>query len=65
MNISTAVIIIYRQPTKGFNVVPQPVKSEHGLLTTVAYQLGRDQPACYALEVRPRLSRYMECLQGY
>ncbi|XP_045306275.1 glycerol kinase 2 [Leopardus geoffroyi] len=26
------------------------VFSEHGLLTTVAYQLGRDKPACYALE---------------
>uniref|UniRef100_A0A674E637 glycerol kinase n=1 Tax=Salmo trutta TaxID=8032 RepID=A0A674E637_SALTR len=28
----------------------QPVMSEHGLLTTVAYKLGRDKPACYALE---------------
>uniref|UniRef100_G3PKJ8 Probable glycerol kinase n=1 Tax=Gasterosteus aculeatus aculeatus TaxID=481459 RepID=G3PKJ8_GASAC len=28
----------------------QPVMSDHGLLTTVAYQLGRDKPACYALE---------------
>uniref|UniRef100_A0A3Q3CYQ8 glycerol kinase n=1 Tax=Haplochromis burtoni TaxID=8153 RepID=A0A3Q3CYQ8_HAPBU len=27
-----------------------PVMSEHGLLTTVAYKLGRDKPACYALE---------------
>ncbi|XP_025743156.1 glycerol kinase 2 [Callorhinus ursinus] len=26
------------------------VFSEHGLLTTVAYKLGRDQPVCYALE---------------
>ncbi len=25
--------------------------SDHGLLTTVAYKLGRDTPACYALEV--------------
>lgn len=24
--------------------------SDHGLLTTVAYKLGRDKPACYALE---------------
>ncbi|XP_007518565.1 glycerol kinase 2 [Erinaceus europaeus] len=24
--------------------------SEHGLLTTVAYKLGKDKPACYALE---------------
>ncbi|CAL8378164.1 unnamed protein product, partial [Gadus morhua 'NCC'] len=32
------------------NTGSKPVKSEHGLLTTVAYQLGRDQPACYALE---------------
>nr|XP_023687560.1 glycerol kinase [Paramormyrops kingsleyae] len=28
----------------------KPVMSEHGLLTTVAYKLGRDKPACYALE---------------
>uniref|UniRef100_A0A8C7LXI6 glycerol kinase n=1 Tax=Oncorhynchus mykiss TaxID=8022 RepID=A0A8C7LXI6_ONCMY len=28
----------------------QPVMSDHGLLTTVAYKLGRDKPACYALE---------------
>lgn len=27
-----------------------PVWSKHGLLTTVAYQLGRDQPVTYALE---------------
>nr|XP_045039715.2 glycerol kinase-like [Desmodus rotundus] len=26
------------------------VFSEHGLLTTVAYRLGRDKPVCYALE---------------
>lgn len=26
--------------------------SDHGLLTTVAYKLGRDKPACYALEVQ-------------
>ena len=29
----------------------QVVSSEHGLLTTVAYQLGSRQSACYALEV--------------
>ena len=57
MNASTAVVFTHRQPAQCFNVVPQPVKSEHGLLTTVAYQLGRDQPTCYALEVRPPLSR--------
>uniref|UniRef100_A0AAQ6AJC5 Probable glycerol kinase n=1 Tax=Amphiprion ocellaris TaxID=80972 RepID=A0AAQ6AJC5_AMPOC len=28
----------------------QPVMSEHGLLTTVAYKMGKDEPACYALE---------------
>ncbi|KAM6945393.1 LOW QUALITY PROTEIN: glycerol kinase-like [Aplochiton taeniatus] len=28
----------------------KPVMSDHGLLTTVAYKLGRDKPACYALE---------------
>ncbi|XP_071992006.1 glycerol kinase isoform X3 [Engystomops pustulosus] len=32
------------------NTGPKPVVSDHGLLTTVAYQLGRDKPACYALE---------------
>ncbi|XP_060510782.1 glycerol kinase 2 [Panthera onca] len=32
------------------NTGPKCVFSEHGLLTTVAYQLGRDKPACYALE---------------
>lgn len=34
------------------SAVLQPVMSEHGLLTTVAYKLGRDKPACYALEVQ-------------
>lgn len=29
----------------------QPVLSNHGLLTTVAYQLGPGKPATYALEV--------------
>uniref|UniRef100_A0A8C2HMF5 Probable glycerol kinase n=1 Tax=Cyprinus carpio TaxID=7962 RepID=A0A8C2HMF5_CYPCA len=33
------------------NVGTKPVMSDHGLLTTVAYKLGRDKPACYALEV--------------
>ncbi|XP_048349974.1 glycerol kinase isoform X5 [Sphaerodactylus townsendi] len=32
------------------NTGHKPALSEHGLLTTVAYQLGRDKPACYALE---------------
>ncbi|XP_060888307.1 glycerol kinase isoform X1 [Labrus mixtus] len=32
------------------NTGAKPVMSDHGLLTTVAYKLGRDQPACYALE---------------
>lgn len=31
--------------------LPQPVMSDHGLLTTVAYKLGKEEPACYALEV--------------
>jgi glycerol kinase len=31
------------------NTGEKPVESKHGLLTTVAYQLG-NQPACYALE---------------
>ncbi|CAL8240748.1 unnamed protein product [Merluccius merluccius] len=32
------------------NTGSKPVMSEHGLLTTVAYKLGKEQPACYALE---------------
>ncbi|XP_066517501.1 glycerol kinase isoform X1 [Hoplias malabaricus] len=32
------------------NTGEKPVMSDHGLLTTVAYKLGRDKPACYALE---------------
>ncbi|CAN9498074.1 unnamed protein product [Ophioblennius macclurei] len=32
------------------NTGVKPVMSDHGLLTTVAYKLGRDKPACYALE---------------
>ncbi|KAM4700405.1 glycerol kinase isoform 1-T1 [Discoglossus pictus] len=32
------------------NTGQKPVLSEHGLLTTVAYKLGRDKPAYYALE---------------
>ncbi|XP_068165344.1 glycerol kinase isoform X2 [Antennarius striatus] len=32
------------------NTGQKPVMSDHGLLTTVAYKLGRDKPACYALE---------------
>ncbi|XP_070711818.1 glycerol kinase 3 isoform X2 [Pempheris klunzingeri] len=32
------------------NTGNKPVMSDHGLLTTVAYKLGRDKPACYALE---------------
>ncbi|XP_030058239.1 glycerol kinase [Microcaecilia unicolor] len=32
------------------NTGQKPVLSEHGLVTTVAYQLGRDKPVCYALE---------------
>ncbi|MBN3290227.1 GLPK kinase, partial [Polypterus senegalus] len=33
-----------------YNTGQKPVMSEHGLLTTVAYKLGRDKPAFYALE---------------
>uniref|UniRef100_A0A672IW90 Probable glycerol kinase n=1 Tax=Salarias fasciatus TaxID=181472 RepID=A0A672IW90_SALFA len=33
------------------NTGTKPVMSDHGLLTTVAYKLGKDAPACYALEV--------------
>mmetsp|Transcript_27913 Transcript_27913/g.65263 ORF Transcript_27913/g.65263 Transcript_27913/m.65263 type:complete len:643 (-) Transcript_27913:67-1995(-) len=32
------------------NTGQKPVPSTHGLLTTIAYQLGHDQPVCYALE---------------
>lgn len=33
-----------------YNTGSQPVESSHGLLTTVAYQLGRRKPVTYALE---------------
>uniref|UniRef100_F6UEE0 glycerol kinase n=1 Tax=Equus caballus TaxID=9796 RepID=F6UEE0_HORSE len=33
------------------------VFSEHGLLTTVAYKLGRDKPVCYALEEIEKLAK--------
>ncbi|XP_029458939.1 glycerol kinase isoform X2 [Rhinatrema bivittatum] len=33
-----------------YNTGKKSILSEHGLLTTVAYQLGRDKPVCYALE---------------
>ena len=33
-----------------YNTGPQPVFSTHGLLTTVGYKLGPEEPACYALE---------------
>jgi glycerol kinase len=36
-----------------FNTGAKPVVSKSGLLTTVAYQFGKDAPAAYALEVRP------------
>uniref|UniRef100_A0A3B4GFL9 Probable glycerol kinase n=1 Tax=Pundamilia nyererei TaxID=303518 RepID=A0A3B4GFL9_9CICH len=32
------------------NTGTKPVISDHGLLTTVAYKLGKDEPACFALE---------------
>ncbi|XP_062982563.1 glycerol kinase isoform X2 [Elgaria multicarinata webbii] len=32
------------------NTGQKPALSEHGLLTTVAYKLGREKPVCYALE---------------
>ncbi|XP_016089734.1 glycerol kinase isoform X3 [Sinocyclocheilus grahami] len=34
----------------GCFLLKNPVMSDHGLLTTIAYKLGRDKPACYALE---------------
>ncbi|KAG1658692.1 Glycerol kinase 3 [Nymphon striatum] len=33
-----------------YNTGTQPVISKHGLLTTIAYKLGKDQPTIYALE---------------
>ncbi|XP_064642243.1 glycerol kinase-like [Lineus longissimus] len=33
-----------------YNTGPNAVVSEHGLLTTVGYQLGKDKPVTYALE---------------
>uniref|UniRef100_A0AAQ4QQV4 glycerol kinase n=1 Tax=Gasterosteus aculeatus aculeatus TaxID=481459 RepID=A0AAQ4QQV4_GASAC len=32
------------------NTGTKPLMSDHGLLTTVAYKLGKNEPACYALE---------------
>lgn len=32
------------------NTGSQPITSQHGLLTTVAYKLGKDAPATFALE---------------
>uniref|UniRef100_A0A671WWV5 glycerol kinase n=1 Tax=Sparus aurata TaxID=8175 RepID=A0A671WWV5_SPAAU len=32
------------------NTGTKPVMSDHGLLTTVAYKMGKEEPACYALE---------------
>ncbi|XP_061091136.1 glycerol kinase-like isoform X2 [Conger conger] len=32
------------------NTGSKPVMSDHGLLTTVAYKMGRNKPPCYALE---------------
>lgn len=33
--------------------------SEHGLLTTIAYKLGKDKPAYYALEVNVFFSQVL------
>ena len=33
-----------------YNVGPQVVYSKHGLLSTVAYQFGPNEPPTYALE---------------
>jgi glycerol kinase len=33
-----------------FNTGATPIQSTHGLLTTLAYQLGPNQPPTYALE---------------
>ncbi|KAG7215746.1 hypothetical protein INR49_021967 [Caranx melampygus] len=35
------------------NTGTRPVVSDHGLLTTVAYKLGKEEPACYALRLTP------------
>ena len=40
-----------------FNTGQEPVQSTHGLLTTVAYQLGPNAPVTYALEVTRRLGK--------
>ena len=34
-----------------YNTGPEAVESKTGLLTTVAYQLGKNKPVIYALEV--------------
>ena len=33
-----------------FIFIKQAVQSKHGLLTTVAFQMGKEEPPCYALE---------------
>ncbi|XP_078619813.1 glycerol kinase-like isoform X1 [Branchiostoma floridae x Branchiostoma japonicum] len=33
-----------------YNTGTEPIPSEHGLLTTIAYKLGKDKPTFYALE---------------
>uniref|UniRef100_A0AAY4E8Z1 Probable glycerol kinase n=1 Tax=Denticeps clupeoides TaxID=299321 RepID=A0AAY4E8Z1_9TELE len=52
-SVSTVWILqclgIFVHITVPFGTEP-PVMSDHGLLTTVAYKLGRDKPAFYALE---------------
>uniref|UniRef100_A0A8C1PQ72 Probable glycerol kinase n=1 Tax=Cyprinus carpio TaxID=7962 RepID=A0A8C1PQ72_CYPCA len=51
--VTCLFVFIYSYGTGCFllkNVGTKPVMSDHGLLTTVAYKLGRDKPACYALE---------------
>lgn len=42
-----------------FNTGTEVVPSTHGLLTTVCYQLGKNKPTVYALEVKIHRNEYI------
>ena len=52
--LTSVLVLVTRYGTGCFllyNTGEEPVLSKNGLLTTVAYQLGKDAPVTYALEV--------------
>ena len=46
------------------NTGVEPVQSHHGLLTTLAYQLGADAAPCYALEGSIAIAGVWVCVGG-